>query len=168
MNAPNTQVRIVQVQESDLDHLVKLLRATYEHYGATATTRHLSDEILRSRLAVYLNRAPGYAAILAKDKRGVSLGYALYAETFWTSECDLTLLLKEIFVLKPYRNQGIGFALMCYVANAALNRGCSRMVWAVDRNNRSATRFYKRFQGAVEQKKRLFGVEARYLERWRI
>ena len=163
----NIPVRIVQVQESDLDSLVKLLRATYEHYGVSAATRHLSDEALRSRLAAYLNRSPGYAAILAKDERGVALGYALYAETFWTSECDLTLLLKEIFVLKPYRNRGVGRDLMRHVASAALNRGCARMVWAVDRNNRSATRFYKRLSGAIEQKKRLFAVEARYLERWR-
>ena len=161
-----TPVKITQVREADLDALVRLLRATYQHYGATSATKHLSDETLRARLQTYLGRSPGYDAVLAKDERGVALGYALYAETFWTSECDLTLLLKEIFVLKPYRNQGVGLALMHAVAIAALNRGCERMIWAVDRHNRNATRFYKRFPGAIEQKKRLYGVEARYLERW--
>ena len=61
-----------------------------------------------SDLGRYLNVSPGFEAFLALDGDGDPLGYALYARAFWTSECDLALLLKEIFVFEQFRNLGIG------------------------------------------------------------
>ena len=53
------------------------------------------------------------------------------------------LLLKELFVHGPRRGQGVGHALMAWVARHAIERGCARMDWHVSASNREAQAFYR-------------------------
>ncbi|WP_308401669.1 GNAT family N-acetyltransferase [Streptomyces roseoverticillatus] len=54
---------------------------------------------------------------------------------------DSSLYLKELFVRKPARRQGIATALMTHVRRAASTAGCSRAEWTADRDNHSALEF---------------------------
>jgi GNAT superfamily N-acetyltransferase len=53
------------------------------------------------------------------------------------------LLLKELYVRQERRGQGIGNALMAFVARHALERGCARMDWNVSAHNRQGLAFYR-------------------------
>ena len=53
------------------------------------------------------------------------------------------LLLKELYVRKARQGQGIGRALMAWVARHALERGCARIDWNVSASNRQALAFYR-------------------------
>ncbi len=53
------------------------------------------------------------------------------------------LLLKELYVRQSRQGQGIGKALMSWVARHALERGCARMDWNVSASNREGLAFYR-------------------------
>ena len=53
------------------------------------------------------------------------------------------LLLKELYVREHRQRQGIGKALMSWVARHALERGCARMDWNVSASNRQGLAFYR-------------------------
>jgi GNAT superfamily N-acetyltransferase len=53
------------------------------------------------------------------------------------------LLLKELYVRESRRGQGVGKALMAFVARHALERGCARMDWHVSAHNRQGLGFYR-------------------------
>ncbi|MGR4000869.1 MAG: GNAT family N-acetyltransferase [Alphaproteobacteria bacterium] len=155
MRSPEVTVR--RATHEDLEMLLRLVLATYAHYYHHR--RPLPDhKEIRDRLTQYLNVSPGYEALLALDAQGDPVGYALYARVFWTSECDLALLLKEIFVFEQFRSRGIGALLMRQVAREAEAHGCCRMIWTVDRANSEAMRFYRRFSEVHDQRKTVLAV----------
>ena len=150
-------VEVRRAERGDLEALLRLVLATYAHYYHPR--RRLPDHrATRERLGRYLNVSPGFEAFLALDGDGDPLGYALYARAFWTSECDLALLLKEIFVFEQFRNLGIGGLLMRKVAEEAESSGCCRLIWMVDRGNADAMRFYRRFEEVRDQRKVVMSV----------
>ena len=53
------------------------------------------------------------------------------------------LLLKELYVRQARQGEGIGKALMSWVARHALERGCARMDWHVSASNRPGLAFYR-------------------------
>jgi ribosomal protein S18 acetylase RimI-like enzyme len=53
------------------------------------------------------------------------------------------LLLKELYVLKARQGQGIGKALMAWIARHALEHGCARMDWHVSASNKPGLAFYR-------------------------
>ena len=53
------------------------------------------------------------------------------------------LLLKELYVRQARRGEGIGKALMSWVARHALERGCARIDWNVSASNREGLAFYR-------------------------
>ena len=53
------------------------------------------------------------------------------------------LLLKELYVRQSRQGEGIGKALMSWVARHALERGCARMDWNVSASNREGLAFYR-------------------------
>ncbi|MFN4119735.1 GNAT family N-acetyltransferase [Acidovorax sp.] len=52
-------------------------------------------------------------------------------------------VLKELFVSPRHRSQGIGLALMQWVARYALDNGCGRIDWSVKSSNARGIAFYK-------------------------
>jgi GNAT superfamily N-acetyltransferase len=53
------------------------------------------------------------------------------------------LLLKELYVRQARQGQGVGKALMAWVARHALERGCARIDWNVSASNRPGLAFYR-------------------------
>ena len=75
------------------------------------------------------------------------------------------LLLKELYVRQARQGQGIGKALMAFVARHALERGCARMDWNVSAHNRQGLTFYRSL-GAMHVAGRLsFRLAGEYLMR---
>ena len=57
--------------------------------------------------------------------------------------------LKELFVVREKRNQGIGEALMDWVIAEAISQGVCRIDWHVKRDNIRGIKFYERFDGKI-------------------
>ena len=75
------------------------------------------------------------------------------------------MLLKELYVRQARRGQGIGKALMAWVARHALEHGCARMDWHVSAHNRQGLGFYRSL-GAMHVAGRLsYRLAGEYLAR---
>ena len=75
------------------------------------------------------------------------------------------LLLKELYVRQARQGEGVGKALMSWVARHGLERGCARMDWHVSASNRAGLAFYRSL-GALHVAGRLsFRLGGEYLAR---
>jgi len=70
-------------------------------------------------------------------------GFALYFFNFSTFLGRPGLYLEDLFVKPALRKRGIGRALLAYLAQVAVDRGCGRMEWAVLNWNELALRVYR-------------------------
>jgi GNAT superfamily N-acetyltransferase len=73
---------------------------------------------------------------------GKPAGFALYFHNFSTFLGKHGLYLEDLFVRPDFRGDGVGKALLAYLAKLALERGCGRFEWAVLDWNRRAQEFY--------------------------
>lgn len=136
----------------DLPLLARLLEETFAFYGERPPCR---DEELRRRLGKHLGAEPGFEALLAEAGEQ-TLGYAIFAPVFWTSDCEMALFVKEIYLRPDARGAGLGRALMVELARIAEARGWTKLVWTVDRPNRAARGFYDRLPGARQLDKLVY------------
>jgi GNAT superfamily N-acetyltransferase len=155
------------VHESQHDTLVDLMHEMCVFYSDDAPA---SREDVRSNLIDNL-LAPGSALRLAvaTDDAGQAVGLAAVA--LFHSLVDPVpqrrgqLLLKELYVRKSHQGQGIGKALMAWVARHALEHGCARIDWHVGASNRPGLAFYRSL-GALHVAGRLsFRMGGEYLAR---
>jgi len=72
------------------------------------------------------------------------------------------LYLKDLFVVAPLRGQGIGRALLAWLAAHALQNGYGRIDFTTEAGNQAAQRFYEAL-GAVRQPKVFYRVEGEAL-----
>lgn len=131
-------------EAEDAGRLARLMQETYAFYGERPP---VPESTLIERLQTYLGANPGFEALIA-EQGNQDLGYAIYAPVFWTSDCQLSLFLKELYLVESARGRGIGRDLMVRLAAIALERGWTRMIWTVDRHNLKARRFYDSLAGA--------------------
>ncbi|GAC1458108.1 MAG: GNAT family N-acetyltransferase [Chamaesiphon sp.] len=91
---------------------------------------------------------PYVEAILAEDK-GQVIGFALFFHNYSTFLTKPGIYLEDLFVLPEYRLQGIGKALLSYLAQLAIKRDCGRLEWSVLDWNETAIAFYQRIGAAI-------------------
>jgi GNAT superfamily N-acetyltransferase len=137
---------------SDCGRLAAMLLEAFAFYG---DPQPLPADEMTERLRRRLDREPGFEALIA-ERDGLPIGFAIYAPVFWTTDCELSLFLKEIYVTHSARGSGVGRALMAEMARIAEARGWTRIVWTVDRFNRRAVRFYKSLPGLRTLDKNVF------------
>lgn len=89
-----------------------------------------------------------YAEAILAEYRGQAVGFALFFPNYSTFLTQPGIYLEDLFVLPEYRRQGIGKAILSYLAHLAIERGCGRLEWSVLDWNESAIAFY-RYMGAL-------------------
>jgi len=142
MPMPNpTEIR--PVAQAELPILLQLIRqlAAYERRleQVVATEADLERALL--------GQPPVAEAVLAWQS-AQAVGYALYYPVFSTFRGRAALYLEDIFVVPEARGQGVGYALMRYLAQVARQRGYDRIEWSVLDWNAPALAFYRKL-GAV-------------------
>jgi len=113
-------------------------------------------------IATFANLPPG-AEMLVASEAGNLLGFAAFGAIFPGPGVTSGFFLKELFVTKPTRGQGIGRALLKAVATLALARGHQRLDWTADRNNQQLVDFYKGLGAAAQEEKIFFRLRGRAL-----
>jgi GNAT superfamily N-acetyltransferase len=86
--------------------------------------------------------SPRFDALIAEDG-GRPAGLALYGFNYstWTSRNGV--YLEDLYVRPESRHAGIARALMVRLHEIAVERGCGRFQWIVQRDNAPAVRFYE-------------------------
>ncbi len=95
---------------------------------------------------------PQFRAFIA-DWDGQAAGYAVIFGYFSTW-AGRGLFLEDLFVRQPFRNRGIGKALLSEVARIAVDEGCYGIHWEVLDWNEKAIELYK-------------ALGAEFRDRWR-
>jgi GNAT superfamily N-acetyltransferase len=130
---------------ADLPDIVRLVRglAEYERLAHEFTAGVAEFETLlfapnhvaEATLAILPGRAP--------------VGIALYHRTVNTFKGQIGLFLEDLFVEPDQRGIGIGRALLCHLAQMAIERNYNVIEWRVLDWNEPSIRFYERI-GAMK------------------
>jgi GNAT superfamily N-acetyltransferase len=124
---------------ADLPLLVPLYREMEVQYEGPAA---MSEATIRSALERQVFVAEASASALIAEEANRLLGYAFISPLFPASAGTHALFIMDVFVSAAERSRGVGRALMQAVARRAAASGCSRVSWAVMRNNARALAFY--------------------------
>ncbi|HAX76571.1 MAG TPA: GNAT family N-acetyltransferase [Cyanobacteria bacterium UBA11372] len=135
---------------SDVPVLFDLIVALAEYeklsHAVTGSPASLEEHLFGKRT---------YAEAILAELEGQAVGFALFFHNYSTFLTKPGIYLEDIFVLPQYRGQGIGKALLSYIAKLAVERGCGRLEWSVLDWNSPAIAFYQRMGASI-------------LEEWRI
>lgn len=141
MNSPLT---IRSATPADVPALFSLIQglADYEKLSdaVTGTPEQLADHLFGTR--------PYIEAIVANHAEQI-IGFALFFHNYSTFLTKPGIYLEDLFVLPECRDQGIGKALLTYLAQLAADRGCGRLEWSVLDWNEPAIGFYQRMGATV-------------------
>jgi GNAT superfamily N-acetyltransferase len=134
------------MEPGDGPGLVALLQAMQAHYGVPCPPA----ERIAADLAAL---PPGVDLLVAADPAPV--GFAAVGSLYPGPGLRPGLFLKELYVAREARGQGVGRSLLRAVARLALARGFARVDWTAARNDPALRAFY-RATGAVEQEEKVF------------
>lgn len=122
----------------DVPLILALIRelAEYEHEpeSARATAEQIEAALFGER--------PAAEAVIARVD-GEAAGWALWFQSFSTWTGKPGLWLEDLFVRPQYRRQGVGKALLVYLARVCLERDYGRFEWSVLDWNTPAIEFYE-------------------------
>jgi len=117
---------------ADYEKLLDLVSAT----EATLLASLFGERPAAETLLAYLGDQP--------------VGFALFFQNYSTFLAQPGIYLEDLYVNPDARGHGVGLALIQSIAKIAMERGCTRMDWAVLDWNTPAIEFYRRI-GAAPQ-----------------
>ena len=160
-------MHIAFVEAHQHDALIDLMHEMSVFYGEDTPVSR--DDVRSNVLDNLLAPDSALRLVVAADDQGELVGLAAIA--LFHSLVDPApqrrgqLLLKELYVRQVHQRQGIGKALLAFVARHALERGCARMDWHLSAHNRQALGFYRAL-GAMHVAGRLsYRMAGEYLAR---
>lgn len=129
---------------ADVPVIFELIQALAEYEklssAVTGSAEALNEHLFGSR---------PYAEVIIAEYAGQAVGFALFFYNFSTFLTQPGIYLEDLFVLPQYRRQGVGKAILSYLAGLAVERGCGRLEWSVLDWNEPAIAFYRRMGAAV-------------------
>jgi GNAT superfamily N-acetyltransferase len=143
LDRPSVEVRPAREQDSAfILSLIKEL-AIYEkaEEAVVATEAHIKETIFGP---------DSIAHGLICNVEGQAVGFAVYFYNYSTWLGKNGLFLEDLYVTPEYRGAGAGKALLKYLAQLAVEKGCGRFEWNVLDWNTPAIEFYENF-GAEPQ-----------------
>ncbi|MFP4411879.1 N-acetyltransferase family protein, partial [Coleofasciculus sp.] len=133
------KLKIRPATPTDVPVLFELIQALAEYeklsHLVTGTVDALQDHLFGAK--------PYVEAILA-EYEGQTVGFALFFFNYSTFLTKPGIYIEDLFVRPEFRRQGIGKALLTYVAQLAVERDCGRLEWSVLDWNEPAIAFYQR------------------------
>ncbi len=139
-------------QPNDVPTLFSLIKALAEY-------EKLTDQVTGSEALLHehlFGDRPYIEAVLAEpvgaeaaESAGPPIGFALFFTNYSTFLTKPGIYLEDLFVMPGYRSQGVGKALLAYLAQLAIARDCGRLEWSVLDWNQSAIGFYERMGATV-------------------
>ncbi|MBW4682437.1 MAG: GNAT family N-acetyltransferase [Microcoleus vaginatus WJT46-NPBG5] len=129
---------------ADIRVLFQLIQAQAEFNqqlpAVTGNTDTLSEHLFGLR--------PYAEAIVAEHADNV-VGFALFFYNYSTFLTKPGIYIEDLFIFPEYRQQGIGKAILTYLAQQAVTRNCGRLEWTVAIWNEPAINFYQHLGASV-------------------
>jgi ribosomal protein S18 acetylase RimI-like enzyme len=149
-------MRIEPVTKTQHESLIDLLRELHTYYNeGSVVSRELVREHLLENL---LGAGSPHRLVVASSDTGEVLGLAVitlvYSVVDFAADKRKHCQLKELYVRPLARSQGVGKALMSWVARYALENDCRRIDWPVKASNARGIAFYESL-GAAQVVERL-------------
>ena len=137
-------MRVELVSETQHESLIDLLCELHTYYNASSTVPR--DVVREHLLENLLGAQSPHRLIVASTDNGV-VGLAAITVVYSLVEPAVDKRkhchLKELYVRSSGRSQGIGRALMSWVAQYAFENGCCRIDWPVKASNARGMAFYE-------------------------
>jgi GNAT superfamily N-acetyltransferase len=92
-------------------------------------------------------------------------GFAIFFSTYSTFMARPGIYLEDIFVEPKFRGQGIGKALLVYLAKLTRKRGGARLEWSVLNWNEPAIQFYKSLGATAQEAWTMYRLTGENLEK---
>lgn len=126
--------------------------AIYDLIHALAEYEKLAHEVIGSTadLEAHLFGDRAYAEAILARVNEQPVGFALFFHNYSTFLMKPGIHLEDLFVLPDYRGYGIGKALLQYLGQLAVERGCGRLEWNVLDWNAPAIAFYERMGAEIK------------------
>ena len=95
-----------------------------------AVYERCADDVVADEATIHHSLFVEHAAeVVFGEEDGVVVGFALFFHNFSTFVGRKGMYLEDLFILPEKRGLGYGKALLKYVAELAVERGCGRMEW---------------------------------------
>lgn len=138
------EVTIRPAAPPDIPVLFDLIKALAEYeklsHAVVGNAQALNDHLFGAK--------PYIEAILA-EYGGQAVGFALFFHNYSTFLTKPGIYLEDLFVLPEFRRQGIGKAILKYLAQLTVTRECGRLEWSVLDWNQPAITFYENIGASV-------------------
>ena len=141
---------IRDINETELPEFLALIQAKAEFDGCPELLVATVDSL---RAALF--EQPPLASALVVEVDGRLVGVATYCSIFSSFIAKPGLWLDDLFVYEPYRNLGIGKALMKELCRIAKAGDCGRVDWHVSDLNVRGKKFYRRIGASISEGARL-------------
>ena len=149
MNSPHA-FNIVPVERKHVPAIHAMIHELAQYEKLT----HLLSGTVENLVSELFGERPVIEAVTALVGE-TPAAFALYFHNYSTFLGRKGLYLEDIYVKPVFRRQGIGRALLVFLARIAVARGCGRFEWSVLDWNEPAISFYQ-------------GLGANILPEWRI
>ncbi len=137
-------MRVELVSESQHESLIDLLCELHTYYneGSVVPRALVAEHLIENLLA---GTSPHRLVVASSSGEVVGLAAItlVYSLVEFAADQRKHCQLKELYVRSSHRSQGVGKALMTWVARHALENGCHRMDWPVKASNAKGISFYE-------------------------
>lgn len=123
-----------------------------------------TEEKLRATLFPADGRPAAECVLAFAD--GAPAGIAIFFTNYSTFLAKPGIYLEDLFVRPEFRGQGLGKALLLYLAKLANARGCGRLEWSVLDWNKPAIDFYRSLGADLKSEWQIFRLTGPALERY--
>lgn len=132
----NKTFEIRFANENDTPIILEFIKALAEY-------EHMSDDVVATPelLREWIFEKKKAEVIFAVED-GKEVGFALFFHNFSTFLGRAGIYLEDLFVLPEYRGKGYGKALLKYLAQTTVERGCGRLEWCCLDWNKPSIDFY--------------------------
>lgn len=122
----------------------QLIQALAEYEKLSHTVTGSADALKK-----HLSGSPSTVEAVLAEVEGKAVGFALFFQNYSTFLTQPGIYLEDLFILPEYRRQGIGKALITYLAELAVSRECGRLEWTVLDWNQPAIEFYQQIGAEI-------------------
>ena len=134
-------MKIALASEADLEDIAVLLHELKTHYWGAQS--HSPETVRRYVEENFFHPHCGVSVALARLDEWV-VGIATFSILYPGPDGGGQLYLKDLYTSAQARGQGVGLALMKYLANFAISHGCRRFDWTAETDNPDAIAFYEK------------------------
>ena len=108
---------------------------------------------------------PPLAYVSLAEVGGRVVAFASYFFTFSTFLARPSIWLDDLYVDADQRSQGVGRALLLFLARLARSKGCGRIEWTAAASNERGLVFYRKHGASIREGTRLCRLDATAIDR---